>query len=78
MTFRYSKIALGKKHTNVYDKNIDFLHEIINIFTHLKIGSGGFKPVQRGIMISTQSIIDLTEYLITQRDFQFVFTSRFT
>lgn len=54
------------------------MREIINIFTNLKIGSGAFKPVQRGIMISTQSIIDLTEYLITKKNFQFVLTLRFT
>lgn len=57
---------------------MDFLHEVINIFTALKIGSGGFKPVQRRIMIGTQSVIDLTEYLITRRNFQYVLTSRFT
>lgn len=78
MTSRYHKIALGKKDTNLYSENIDFLHEVINIFTALKIGSSGFKPVQRGIMISTQSVIDLTEYLITRRNFQYVLTSRFT
>lgn len=78
MMSRYHKIALGKKDTNLYSENIDFLHEVINIFTALKIGSGGFKPVQRGIMIGIQSVIDLTEYLITRRNFQYVLTSRFT
>lgn len=77
MTSRYYKVALGKNN-NLYKENIDFLHEIINIFTNLKIGSGGFKSVQRGIIISTQSIIDLTKYLITKRNFQYVFTSKFT
>jgi len=78
MTSRYRKIALGKKNIDIYEENVDFLREVINIFTDLKIGNGGFKPVQRGIMISTQSVIDLTEYLITTRDFQYVLTSRFT
>lgn len=59
-------------------ENIDFLREVINIFTKLKIGSGNFKPVQRGIIISIQSIIDLSEYLIIKKNFQYVLTSRFS
>jgi len=47
MTSRYCKLALGKKDANIYRENIDFLNEVINIFTKLRIGNGGFKPVQR-------------------------------
>lgn len=64
MTSRCCSIALGEKNRNIYNANIDFLHEIINIFTQLKIGNGQFKPVQRGIIISTKSIIELSKYLI--------------
>lgn len=79
MTSRYYKVTLGKNNINVYEENINFLYLlIIHIFNNLKIGNGAFTPVQRGIMISTQSIIDLTEYLITNRNFQYVFTPRFT
>lgn len=39
MTSRYSKIALGNtKNNNVYNENIAFLHDIINIFSKLQIG----------------------------------------
>lgn len=78
MTSRCCKLALGTKNENVYHESIQFLNEIIDIFLKLKIGTGSFKPVQRGIMISTKSIIDLTEYLITYKNFKFVLTSRFT
>lgn len=78
MTSRFYKVALGKNNNDIYEDNINFLHKIINIFTNLQIGTSGFKPVQRGIMISTQSVIDLTEYLIVHRNFKYVFTVRFT
>lgn len=34
--------------------------------------------MQRGIVITTKSVIDLTQYLITHKSFKFVLTSRFT
>lgn len=79
MTSRSCVLALGIKDNDAYNENINFLYEIVNIFTQLEIGKkGSFKPVQRGIVISTTSIINLTEYLINERSFQFIFTSRFT
>lgn len=77
MTSRCCTIVLGTKNENVYNASLDFLNNVINIFTQLKIGNG-FKPVQRGIIISTTSIIELTNYLITKKNFKFVLTSRFT
>ena len=59
-------------------KILIFCTKLLIFLSKLKIGNGAFKPVQRGIMISTQSIIDLTEYLITKRNFQYVLTTRFT
>jgi len=78
MTSRCCSIALGEKNRNIYNANIDFLNEIINIFTQLQIGNGQFKPVQRGIIISTKSIIELSKYLITEKNFKYILTSRFS
>ncbi|KYN18368.1 hypothetical protein ALC57_09309 [Trachymyrmex cornetzi] len=35
-------------------------------FNKLKIGNGNFKPVHRSILISTKSILELTDYLISK------------
>jgi len=78
MTSRTCNLALGIKDENIYNDNMKFLNEVIDIFTQLQIGIGEFKPVQRGIIISTTSIINLTEYLIKERNFKFILTSRFT
>lgn len=53
MTSRQCKSALGKINKDIYNENIAFLNEVIDIFQKLKIGTGQFKPVQRGIIIST-------------------------
>lgn len=79
ITSRSPQLALGTKNQAVYQENINFLHEVINIFTQLEIiDSGEFKPVQRGIIINTMSVLNLTEYLIKEKQYKFVLTSRFT
>ena len=54
------------------NENIYFLKEVIHIFTDLVIGNGEFKPIQRGTMISTISMIELTEYFITERNVEYI------
>jgi len=65
ITSRSCNLAFGKKNDIV--KILIFLKEVIYIFTNLEIDNK-FKPVQKGIIISTTSIIELTEYLITERE----------
>lgn len=48
----------------MYIEKIGFLSKIINIFTNLNTGNGNFKLVQRGIIISTKSIMDLTHLIL--------------
>lgn len=53
--------------------------EFLEVIEAIKIGDMGvWKPVQTGIILSTQSAVGLTEYLLNERDFQFVLTSRFS
>lgn len=79
MTARRCSVALGKLYIDKFNENVSFLHECIYLFKHLTVGSKGqFKPVQRGIIIATTSIIELTQFLLEERAFQFVYTARFT
>lgn len=51
----------------------------MELFQETKIGQKStFKPVQSGIVITTSSIIDLTQYLVHERKYQYVLTARFT
>ncbi|XP_025161594.1 uncharacterized protein LOC105180859 isoform X2 [Harpegnathos saltator] len=79
MTSRSCCLALGLKNIDIYNDSISFLREVIELFTNIKIGNKGvFKPVQRGIILSTTSVIDLVEFLLNERNFKFVSTDRFT
>lgn len=70
--------ALGTKNKEIYNASISFLHEIIDLFTK-KIGIKEiFKPVQKGIILSTTLIINLVQYLLNHCNFQFVLTRRLT
>jgi len=79
MTSRNCNVALGLKSKEKYDANVTFLREMINLFEKIKIGNKDiFKPVQRGIILSTTSVLNLVEYLLKDCNFKFVLTGRFT
>lgn len=84
ITARTPRVALGKTSSNEdketkFDLNIAFLQSVIELFRDIKIGQKStFKPVQSGIMITTSSIIDLTKYLLNERKYVYVLTSRFS
>ena len=61
-----------------YRKAVDFLGTIIHLFETLTIGDkGAWKPVQTGIILTTQSIINVSDNLLAS-GYQFILTSRFT
>lgn len=84
VTSRTSLIALGRiegeeKSHKKFDESIKFLKSIIDLFCNIKIGvDGKFKPVQCGIMLTTTSFIELTNYLINERGYLYVLGARFT
>src|SRR5688572_29064402 len=70
--------ALSLKDPVQYRKAMDFLRSIIHLFETLSIGNkGAWKPVQTGIILTTQSIINVTENLLAS-GYQFILTSRLT
>lgn len=84
ITFRFSSISLGKiegheESQRKFDQSVEFLKSVIDLFHNIKIGQDGkFKPVQCGIMITTTSFIELTNYLINNRGYSYVLGARFT
>lgn len=93
VTARSPKVALGimEDETSLekYNDTVLFLENIIDLFRHIHIGIGDkskgtntgklhFKPVQAGILITTKSVIELSDYLLTEREYQFVLTGRLT
>lgn len=79
MTSRHSGLVLSNYRPEKYAEAVEFLNNIIELFTQLKVGSiSGWKPFQNAVIISTTSLIQLSSYLLNERGFQFVLSSRFT
>lgn len=79
MTSRNPTLALSKYNKNKYEECHLFLLEVINLFQKLTTGEKGhYKPVQTGVIISTNSILHLTEYLLNDKAYKFVLTGRFS
>lgn len=84
MTSRTPNLALRKIPGNELSKSkfqtsVAFLESIIKLFQEMIVGSGAqFKPVQRGVIISTKSIIELSTYLLNEKDYQYVLAGRLT
>ncbi|KYN22226.1 hypothetical protein ALC57_05381 [Trachymyrmex cornetzi] len=82
ITSRYATLALGKNPANenslqTYTKTVEFLESCIDLFCDMQIEKKEiFKPVQTGLMITTKSYIEITEYLITKRGFLYVLDNR--
>ncbi len=67
-------LALPEK----YKEAVGFLESFMRMFEAMSIGSkGDWKPVQTGVMITTNSILDVSDYLL-RTGYGFVLTSRFT
>ena len=73
------QLALGKRDILKFEETIDFLEEAINIISQIEVGkSRTWKPFQTGIIISTQSFIHLSKYLLDKEGFDFVLGGKFT
>ncbi|XP_067122001.1 uncharacterized protein [Centruroides vittatus] len=63
MSSRHPVTALSLRDKNKYDEAIVFLKSCIEVFNGLTIGSG-WKPVQSRAILSTTSVLDLTDLLL--------------
>uniref|UniRef100_A0A8C4Q829 THAP domain-containing protein 1 n=1 Tax=Eptatretus burgeri TaxID=7764 RepID=A0A8C4Q829_EPTBU len=78
MTSRHPVMALSRLHPDKYNEDVTFLRGVIKIFKDLKIGSDGeWKPIQTGVILSTTSVLDISEELL-DAGHKFLLTSRLT
>nr|XP_015833635.1 PREDICTED: uncharacterized protein LOC107397558 [Tribolium castaneum] len=79
MSSRYIKDGLSKRNSDEYLQTLDFLNEVIHVTNHLYVGTRGYwKPIQTGITLATQSVIDLQEKFLCYQNFHYLLLSRFT
>lgn len=68
MTARHSSLGVFAEN---YDETYSTLTELIEIMKHAKFGSDGkWKPFQRGFVVSTTSVLELSKYLLEERNFK--------
>jgi len=78
MTSRYEKLALSHLDENVYEDNITFLKDFMNIIRGITVGDGKWKPFQSGLILCTQTALDLQVEYLEKENFKFLLLGRFT
>lgn len=77
MTARHPVTALSTFTPERYEEAINFLREVMMVFECIEIGKyGHWKPVQSGVRLSTQSVLDLQDLFLHQNSYKFLLTSR--
>jgi hypothetical protein len=74
-------MALSMENPDKFNAAISHLNDVIDIFSSLKIGKAGsnkfpWKPIQRGVVLATTSLIEIANDCINNYDFNFVLTGR--
>ena len=78
MSSRHPVLALSQKKIEKYDEAVQFLKSFIRIFSELRIGQKGtWKPVQTGVIMSTTSVLQLQDELLSS-GLPYLLTSRLT
>lgn len=81
MTSRHHILALSKSNEKAYEEVVSYLKLTIKLFSKrlcLKGIECRWKPVQCGVLITTNAILGLQQYFFNERGFQYLLTGRFT
>lgn len=79
LSARKAPFALSKGRLEKYNEAIQFLYEFIDLITSVTFGvKASWKPFQTGIILTTKSFIELSAYLIDEKNYEYVLGGRFT
>lgn len=78
LTSRYHKFALSHYQTDVYKENISFLQDFIEIIQGITVRDGKWKPYQSGLLLRTQTALDLQVEYLEKYNFNYLLLGRFT
>lgn len=78
MSSRHPVMALSRANSENYEKATKFLKHVISIMREMEIGNGHWKPVQKGIILSTTSVLALSDRLLKPGGMSFLLTARLT
>lgn len=78
MTSRYQKLALSYYKTDVYNDNITFLRDFIKIVRGITVADRKWKPFQSGLLLCTQTVLDVQVEYLEKQNFKYLLLGRFT
>ncbi|KAM7293588.1 uncharacterized protein ISCGN_023199 [Ixodes scapularis] len=82
MTSRTKSLAMSELNSRKHGDAVEFLSEVLDLFKkmtiHLPGKSPSWKPVQKGVVISTTAALSLQNLYLTQNNFKYLFLSRLT
>ncbi|XP_018378089.1 PREDICTED: uncharacterized protein LOC108770853 [Trachymyrmex cornetzi] len=78
MTSRYQKLALSYYNEDVYKDTITFLKDFMDIIQGITVGDTKWKPFQSGLLLCTQTALDLQIEYLEKEKFHFLLLGRFT
>ena len=69
--------TLSKSDVEKYYESVSFLRSIVTLFQTMQFGQGNWRPVQTGVILATNAILELAEEVLSN-NLQFLLTSRLT
>jgi hypothetical protein len=79
MSARTATQSLSTYNRDEYNTTISFLKEIIKITVNMYVGENGhWKPLQAGLLLVTQGVLDLQNLFLNEKKFNYLLQSRFT
>lgn len=76
---RNLQLAISKKNDTEYKSTKSFLKGFIDLVSSMQVGvNSSWKPLQTGLIITTKSIIELSDYLLNNHNYEFVMAGRFS
>ncbi|XP_031335055.1 uncharacterized protein LOC116164931 [Photinus pyralis] len=78
ITSRSSKLGLSENNPEVYEEALTFLKQFMDIIYNITIDKGEWKPFQSGIVLATQTSLDLQDHYLRVHGFRFVLLGRLT
>jgi hypothetical protein len=77
MTGRHSKMGLSEKNMVKHNEAVQFLREFMDITRSLNV-KNKWMPFQSGLLLATQTALDLEVKYVPKQQFQFLLLGRFT
>ncbi|KAJ8978026.1 hypothetical protein NQ317_000485 [Molorchus minor] len=79
MNSRSRKLALSQNQNEIYIKTTTFLKDVIYIIQNMNVGkTNRWKPFQTGIVLATQTALDVQEHYLNEQNFHFIMLGRLT